>query len=59
MKADDEKIALSPFEAMQAKDMRNEKRVMWSEVGTVALIALLVAGYIAWGFAPRGLVFGL
>jgi len=59
MKAGGEKIAPSTFDALQARDMRNEKRVMWSEVGTVVLLLLLVAGYVAWGFAPRGFLFGL
>ncbi|HWL29630.1 MAG TPA: hypothetical protein VNQ97_12055 [Burkholderiaceae bacterium] len=57
MKAGDETIALSTFDAIRAKDLRNEKRVMWSEVGIAVILALLVAGYIAWGFVPRGYLF--
>lgn len=57
MKACDEKIALSTFDAIQVKDLRNEKRVMWSEVGIVVILALLVASYIAWGFVQRGYLF--
>lgn len=34
------------FEKMQAEDMANEVRILWSEVGVCALLALLVAIYL-------------
>lgn len=34
------------FERMQSEDMANEVRVLWSEVGVCALLALLVAIYL-------------
>jgi hypothetical protein len=41
----DEKPAASPFAAMQAKDTRNETRILWGEIAVIALLALLVASY--------------
>ncbi len=59
MKAGDEKIALSTFDTVQAKDLWNEKRVMWSEVGTAVILALMAAAYLAWRFAARDYLLGL
>lgn len=36
----------SVFDAIQAKDIRNERRVLWSEIGVAFFLALLVAGYL-------------
>jgi hypothetical protein len=40
------KTAPNAFDAMQTKDMKNERRVLWSEIGIASLLALLVAGYL-------------
>ena len=32
-----------PFERMQAEDLANEVRVLWSEVAVIAVLALLAA----------------
>ena len=34
------------FDELQAEDMANEVRILWSEVGVCALLALLVAAYL-------------
>jgi len=34
------------FDALQARDMRNERRIFWSEVVVIVLVALLVIGYL-------------
>ncbi len=34
------------FDKLQADDMANEVRILWSEVGVCALLALLVAVYL-------------
>jgi|GEM_PF-3307906 len=34
------------FDKLQAEDMANEVRILWSEVGVCALLALLVAVYL-------------
>ncbi len=34
------------FAKLQADDMANEVRILWSEVGVCALLALLVAVYL-------------
>ena len=34
------------FDKFQADDMANEVRILWSEVGVCALLALLVAVYL-------------
>jgi hypothetical protein len=36
----------SPFGRLQAEDMRNERRIFWSELGIIALVAFLVGVYI-------------
>jgi hypothetical protein len=42
----DEPPAASGYERMQAEDMANEVRILWSEIGIIALLALLVASYL-------------
>ena len=34
------------FEKMQAEDMANEVRILWSEIGICALLALLATSYL-------------
>ena len=41
----DEPPAASGYERMLAEDTANEVRILWSEIGIVAFIALLVAIY--------------
>jgi hypothetical protein len=36
----------SGFAKMQAEDMANESRILWSEIGVMAFLALLVAIYL-------------
>ena len=33
------------FETLQSRDMRNERRIFWSEIAIIAIVALLVAAY--------------
>ena len=35
------------FEKLLAQDMRNERRIFWSEVAIIGVIALLVIAYLA------------
>jgi len=35
------------FATLQSKDMRNERRIFWSEVAIIVLVVLLVAAYLA------------
>ncbi len=37
---------ISGFAKMQAEDMANESRILWSEIGVMAFLALLVAIYL-------------
>ena len=46
MNTDDVTASANTFERIQAKDKRNEIRVLWSEIGVAAFVALLVAGYL-------------
>jgi hypothetical protein len=39
-------VTAGAFDRLQAKDARNERRVLWAEIGIAALLALLVAGYL-------------
>lgn len=34
------------FDALQLHDMRNERRIFWSEAAVIAIVALLVAAYL-------------
>ncbi len=34
------------FEKLQAVDMRNERRIFWSEIAIIAVVAFLVAAYL-------------
>jgi hypothetical protein len=36
-------VTRTTFEVLQAKDRRKERRVLWSEILVIALLALLVA----------------
>jgi hypothetical protein len=33
------------FEMLQSRDMRNERRIFWSEIAIIAVVALLVTAY--------------
>jgi hypothetical protein len=39
-------VTTGAFDRLQARDARNERRVLWAEIGIAALLALLVAGYL-------------
>jgi hypothetical protein len=39
----DEVTADSLFDTMQYQDMRNERRIFWSEVAIIVVVALLMA----------------
>ncbi len=34
------------FDALQSQDMRNERRILWSEVAIIVVVALLVTAYL-------------
>jgi hypothetical protein len=34
------------FARLQAEDMRNERRIFWSELGVIGLVAFLTAVYL-------------
>ncbi len=34
------------FESLRAKDARNEVRILWSEIGVIAFLDLLLAAYL-------------
>lgn len=34
------------FARLQAQDMRNERRIFWSEIGIIGLVAFLVVVYL-------------
>ena len=36
----------STFDSLLARDTRNETRILWSEVGIAALLAVLLACYL-------------
>jgi hypothetical protein len=36
----------SDFDRLRAEDKRNEVRILWSEIGVVAFVALLVIAYL-------------
>ena len=45
-------ITPGAFEAIRLQDVRNERRIFWSEVVIIVIIALLVGAYVvALGFA--------
>ncbi len=46
MTPDDASSSERTFDKLQADDMANEVRILWSEVGVCALLALLVAVYL-------------
>ncbi len=33
------------FDMLQSQDMRNERRIFWSEVAIIVIVALLVSAY--------------
>jgi hypothetical protein len=37
---------MTAFETLQSRDMRNERRIFWSEVVIIVFVAVLVTGYI-------------
>jgi len=37
---------MSVFKRLQAKDMRNERRILWSEIVLVVGLALSLAAYL-------------
>lgn len=39
-------VTTGAFDRLQARDARNERRVLRAEIGIAALLALLVAGYL-------------
>jgi hypothetical protein len=34
------------FEMLQTRDARNERRIFWSELAIIAIVALLVTAYL-------------
>lgn len=36
----------SLFETLQSQDMRNERRIFWSELAIIVFVALLVTAYL-------------
>lgn len=36
----------SAFDKLQSTDIRRERRIFWSEVATIAFLAVLVAAYL-------------
>lgn len=34
------------FEALQTHDLHNERRIFWSEIAIIAIVALLLSGYL-------------
>jgi len=34
------------LETLQSRDIRNERRIFWSEIAIIAVVALLVAAYL-------------
>jgi hypothetical protein len=36
----------SAFDTLQSQDMRNERRIFWSEVAIFVVVALLVTAYL-------------
>jgi hypothetical protein len=34
------------FDTLQSQDMRNERRIFWSEVAIIVIVALLVTAYL-------------
>ena len=48
--------ARAAFEALRSQDMRNERRIFWSEVAIIAICAMLTTAYIvALGLAHPGI----
>jgi hypothetical protein len=35
------------FDALQSEDMRNERRILWSEAAIILVVVLLVTAYFA------------
>jgi hypothetical protein len=38
--------ATSTFESLLARDVRNERRILWSELGVTVFVALLIVAFL-------------